>query len=409
MVRFTGLSPKQTQAIDLLTKHISLPDVEVVVAQSDQASISITGQGGHYQLTYGRPHQLYRALSLLATALSEGDKVEIEEQAAYEDLAYMADCSRNAVLNVASAKQMIEVLALMGYSTFELYMEDTYQIEGQPYFGYFRGAYSAEELQEIESYAQQLDSARLFAWHSALFPTGYSGIYKITVAHWRQGDEPMQVVSGALGYQKVHYEAPPSSQVAPMMEDYFEWIASNQQAIDPLVKAAIAHLWFVTIHPFDDGNGRICRTLTEVLLSRADATSKRYYSLSSEILNHRNQYYTQLEHAQRGDADITEWIVWFLNTLKQALTKALQKTDNTIRKVKFWDIHQDTKLNERQKKVLNMLFDGFEGKLNSSKWYKINHCSQDTATRDLNDLVEKQILRRSEEGGRSTNYELIPF
>ena len=157
MVRFTGLSPKQTQAIDLLTKHISLPDVEVVVAQSDQASISITGQGGHYQLTYGRPHQLYRALSLLATALSEGDKVEIEEQAAYEDLAYMADCSRNAVLNVASAKQMIEVLALMGYSTFELYMEDTYQIEGQPYFGYFRGAYSAEELQEIESYAQQFD------------------------------------------------------------------------------------------------------------------------------------------------------------------------------------------------------------------------------------------------------------
>ena len=264
-------------------------------------------------------------------------------------------------------------------------------------------------LDATQHYAQQLDSARLFAWHSALFPTGYSGIYKITVAHWRQGDEPMQVVSGALGYQKVHYEAPPSNQVAPMMEDYFEWIASNQQAIDPLVKAAIAHLWFVTIHPFDDGNGRICRTITEVLLSRADATSQRYYSLSSEILNHRNQYYTQLEHAQRGDADITEWIVWFLNTLKQALTKALQKTDNTIRKVKFWDIHQDTKLNERQKKVLNMLFEGFEGKLNSSKWYKINHCSQDTATRDLNDLVEKQILRRSEEGGRSTNYELIPF
>lgn len=264
-------------------------------------------------------------------------------------------------------------------------------------------------LNATQHYAQQLDSDRLFAWHSALFPTGYSGIYKITVAHWRQGDEPMQVVSGALGHEKVHYEAPPSSQVAPMMEDYFEWIASNQQAIDPLVKAAIAHLWFVTIHPFDDGNGRICRTLTEVLLSRADATSKRYYSLSSEILNHRNQYYTQLEHAQRGDADITEWIVWFLNTLKQALTKALLKTEYTIRKVKFWDIHQDTKLNERQKKVLNMLFEGFEGKLNSSKWYKINHCSQDTATRDLNDLVEKQILRRSEEGGRSTNYELIPF
>ena len=157
MVRFTGISDKQAQAIEVLKGYISLPDVEVAVTQSDQASISIKGEGGHYQLTYRNPHQLYRALSLLATAQAESDKVEIEEQAAYEDLAYMADCSRNAVLNVASAKQMIEVLALMGYSTFELYMEDTYQIEGQPYFGYFRGAYSAEELQEIETYAQQFD------------------------------------------------------------------------------------------------------------------------------------------------------------------------------------------------------------------------------------------------------------
>ncbi|CIO69376.1 glycosyl hydrolase family 20 (GH20) protein [Streptococcus pneumoniae] len=157
MVRFTGLSLKQTQAIEVLKGHISLPDVEVAVTQSDQASISIEGEEGHYQLTYRKPHQLYRALSLLVTVLAEADKVEIEEQAAYEDLAYMVDCSRNAVLNVASAKQMIEILALMGYSTFELYMEDTYQIEGQPYFGYFRGAYSAEELQEIEAYAQQFD------------------------------------------------------------------------------------------------------------------------------------------------------------------------------------------------------------------------------------------------------------
>ena len=157
MVSFTGLSSKQAQAIEVLKSHISLSDVEVAVAQSDQASISIKGDKGQYQLTYRKPHQLYRALSVLATALAEGDKVEIEEQAAYEDLAYMADCSRNAVINVASAKQMIEVLALMGYSTFELYMEDTYQIEGQPYFGYFRGAYSAEELQEIEAYVQQFD------------------------------------------------------------------------------------------------------------------------------------------------------------------------------------------------------------------------------------------------------------
>ena len=157
MVSFTGLSSKQAQAIEVLKNHISLPDVEVAVAQSDQASISIKGEGGNYQLTYDKPHQLYRALSVLATALEEGDKVEIKEQAAYEDLAYMADCSRKCSSKCCISKQMIEVLALMGYSTFELYMEDTYQIEGQPYFGYFRGAYSAEELQEIEAYAQQFD------------------------------------------------------------------------------------------------------------------------------------------------------------------------------------------------------------------------------------------------------------
>lgn len=173
-----------------------------------------------------------------------------------------------------------------------------------------------------------------------------------------------------------------------------------------LVKAAVAHLWFLTIHPFDDGNGRLCRTVTEMLLSRADDTSQRYYSLSSEILNHRKDYYAQLEKAQHGKADITEWITWFLYTLCSALNVALEKTESTIRKVRFWDKHKDLKLNERQRKVLNMLLDGFEGKLNSSKWYKINHCSQDTAIRDLNDLVDKKVLRKSDEGGRSTNYEL---
>lgn len=257
-----------------------------------------------------------------------------------------------------------------------------------------------------QHFDEPINEERLFRWHSALFPTGHSGMYKITVGNWRQGEEPMQVVSGAMGRQKIHYEAPPSSEVPQMMQHFFEWIEGDAPATDPLVKAAVAHLWFLTIHPFDDGNGRLCRTVTEMLLSRADDTSQRYYSLSSEILNHRKDYYAQLEKAQHGKADITEWITWFLHTLRSALNVALEKTESTIRKVRFWDKHKDLKLNERQRKVLNMLLDGFEGKLNSSKWYKINHCSQDTAIRDLNNLVDKKVLRKSDEGGRSTNYEL---
>ena len=232
-------------------------------------------------------------------------------------------------------------------------------------------------------------------------------MYKITVGDWRKGEEAMQVVSGAMGRQKVHYEAPPSCAVPEMMTQLLAWVDDDTLGIDPLVKAAVAHLWFVTIHPFDDGNGRLCRTVTEMLLSRADNTSQRYYSLSSEILKHRKDYYIQLEKAQHGGLDITEWIVWFIETLSRALNTALEKTERIIRKVRFWDKHKDLQLNDRQRKVLNMLLDGFEGKLTSSKWYKINHCSQDTATRDLNDLVKKNILKKSSEGGRSTAYELI--
>ena len=262
-------------------------------------------------------------------------------------------------------------------------------------------------LNATQHFRDPLTLERLFGWHSALFPTGYSGMYKITVGDWRQGDEPMQVVSGAMGRQKVHYEAPPSCDVPEMMTQLLIWLDDPTLDIDPLIKAAVAHLWFVTIHPFDDGNGRLCRTLTEMLLSRADNTSKRYYSLSSEILKNRKEYYAQLEKAQHGGIDITEWIVWFLETLNRALNTALEKTEHIIDKVRFWDKHNDLQLNDRQRKVLNMLLNGFEGKLTSSKWYKINHCSQDTATRDLNDLVKKNILKKSSEGGRSTAYELI--
>ena len=262
-------------------------------------------------------------------------------------------------------------------------------------------------LDATQHFQESLTKKRLFGWHSALFPTGYSGMYKITVGGWRKGKEAMQVVSGAMGRQKVHYEAPPSSDVPRLMRQLLAWIDDTTLGIDPLIKAAVAHLWFVTIHPFDDGNGRLCRTVTEMLLSRADNTSQRYYSLSSEILNHRKDYYTQLEKAQHGGLDITEWIVWFLETLRKALDTALEKTEGIIRKVSFWDEHKDLQLNDRQRKVLNMLLDGFEGKLTSSKWYKINHCSQDTATRDLNDLVKKNILKKSSEGGRSTAYEML--
>ena len=250
-----------------------------------------------------------------------------------------------------------------------------------------------------------LSESRLFDWHAALFPTGRSGPFPITVANWRKGEEPMRVVSGALGKEKTHFEAPPSSLVAEMMHNFLEWIESEKN-IDFFVKTAVAHLWFVTIHPFDDGNGRLCRTITEMLLSRGDKMQHRYYSLSSEIMMKRKQYYDILEATQKGDLDITSWISWFLQTIVNALNTSIAKTELLVQKVTFWDKHRNDSFNERQRKIINMLFDGFEGKLNSSKWAKINKCSQDTAGRDIQDLLQRHILQKSEEGGRSTNYEL---
>lgn len=261
-------------------------------------------------------------------------------------------------------------------------------------------------LDATHNFSRPLCFERMFGWHHALFPNGYSGMYKISVGKWREGKEAMQVVSGAMGKERVQYEAPPSEEVPRMMSDLLEWIESDYTKTDPLIKAAIAHLWFVTIHPFDDGNGRICRTITEMLLSRADQAGERHYSLSSQILQNRKAYYDNLEHAQKGGMDVTEWVAWFLSTLKDAINASLTKTENVVRKRQFWNRHEQTPFNERQRKMLNRLFDGFEGKLNSSKWYKICHCSQDTATRDLNDLVNKGVLRKTDDGGRNTNYEL---
>lgn len=261
-------------------------------------------------------------------------------------------------------------------------------------------------IDATQHYDRPLDAERLFNWHAALFPTGRSGMYKITVGAWRCEGGAMQVVSGPMGHEQVHYEAPDNKTVPAMMNQFLSWVNAMDDNIDPLVKAAVAHLWFVTIHPFDDGNGRLCRTITEMLLSRADQTRQRYYSLSSVFLSNRKEYYNHLEQAQKGNLDVTVWIDWFLRQLKDALLASLAKTEHVKAKRIFWDRHREVSFNDRQRKVINMLLNGFEGKLTSSKWYKINHCSQDTANRDINDLIHKGVLVREPGNGRSTAYEL---
>ena len=261
-------------------------------------------------------------------------------------------------------------------------------------------------IDATQHYDRPLDAERLFNWHAALFPTGRSGMYRITVGAWRCEGGAMQVVSGPMGHEQVHYEAPDNKTVPAMMNQFLSWVNATDDNIDPLVKAAVAHLWFVTIHPFDDGNGRLCRTITEMLLSRADQTRQRYYSLSSVFLSNRKEYYNHLEQAQKGNLDVTVWIDWFLRQLKEALLASLAKTEHVKAKRIFWDCHREVSFNDRQRKVINMLLNGFEGKLTSSKWYKINHCSQDTANRDINDLIHKGVLVREPGSGRSTAYEL---
>lgn len=257
-------------------------------------------------------------------------------------------------------------------------------------------------LDAVRNCREPLTAERLFDWHAALFPLGRSGMHKITVADWRKGDEPMQVVSGAFGHEKVHYEAPPSSEIPSEMQRLIEWCNTSEQS--PYIMAGIAHLWFITIHPFDDGNGRISRTLADMLLARLDVEAGRYYSMSAEINRNKNAYYEILENTQKGNLDITEWLLWFLDCLEKAVSRALDTIKRTLQKSAYWDRHRDTEINERQRKVINRLWDGFEGKLTTSKWAKICHCSQDTALRDINDLISKGMLRNSGEGGRSSNY-----
>ena len=250
---------------------------------------------------------------------------------------------------------------------------------------------------------------RLFGWHAALFPTGYSGLVRINVGGWRDDTTgPMQVVSGPLGRQRMHFEAPPADRLQSETDRFINWAnsASNEP---PLIKAGLAHLWFVTLHPFDDGNGRIARALGDLFLARADGSPQRFYSLSAQIQRERKAYYDILERTQKQSLDVTEWLAWFLETLHRAVEQAQHTLDAVLAKTRFWQrwaAPGSAPLNERQVKLVNRLLDGFEGKLTSSKWASIAKCSPDTALRDITDLLARGVLRKSDAGGRSTSYEL---
>ncbi|MDR6197654.1 Fic family protein [Siphonobacter sp. SORGH_AS_0500] len=263
-------------------------------------------------------------------------------------------------------------------------------------------------LDATQKYTEPLTKDRLFGWHSALFPTGRSGMYKITVGDWRgEGDGPMQVVSGPLGREHVHYEAPDYAVIDQEMEQFLDWF-NREEPIDPVIKAAIAHLWFVTIHPFDDGNGRIARTIADLQLSRADESVQRFYSMSAQIRKERNRYYEVLEKTQKGDLNVTEWLEWFMKCLDRAIVATDEVLSSVLTKAKYWEWFKSKSISERQKLMLNKLMDGFEGKLTTSKWAKIAKCSQDTALRDIQNLMEQGILNQDGPGGRSTSYYLAP-
>jgi Fic family protein len=252
----------------------------------------------------------------------------------------------------------------------------------------------------------QVTRERLFGWHAALFPTGYSGLSRINVAGWRDdAGGPMQVVSGPIGRRRVHFEAPSAECLEAETGRFLQWLNGNSSE-PPLLKAGLGHLWFVTLHPFDDGNGRIARAIGDLLLARADGSPQRFYSVSAQIQRERKAYYEILERTQRRSMDVTEWLAWFLDTLHRAVDQAQHTLDAVLVKARFWQRWAATPLNARQVKLLNRLLDGSAGKLTSSKWAAIAKCSPDTALRDITDLLERGVLRRSQAGGRSTSYEI---
>jgi Fic family protein len=259
-------------------------------------------------------------------------------------------------------------------------------------------------IDAVENYQLPLAKQRLFAWHSTLFPGGRSRISRITIGAWRKDLKgPMQVVSGVIGKETIHFQAPAASVVDREMGRFIKWF-NRDDYNDQIIKSAVAHLWFITVHPFEDGNGRLARALAEMLLARSDKSSLRFYSMSARIRTDRKEYYRVLEKTQKGGLDITEWLLWYLNCLLNALGSTESVIARVLNKAEFWRNNSDKILNERQRSMLNLLLEGFEGKLTTSKWANINKCSSDSALRDIQDLIAKGILKKDESGGRSTNY-----
>jgi len=261
-------------------------------------------------------------------------------------------------------------------------------------------------LDATQGYDRPLTARRLFDWHAALFPTGRSGMSKMRVGAWRDDAKgPMQVVSGPIGKERVHYEAPAADRVRDEMKKFLEWF-ENDNSTDLVLKAGVAHLWFVTIHPFDDGNGRIARAIADMVLARSEHSPQRFYSMSAQIRQERKSYYEILEATQKGELDITRWLEWFLECLGRAFNRAETILATVLSKARFWESFAAVELNERQREIVNRLLNGFEGKLTSSKWAKLAKCSQDTALRDIEDLIRKKMLVKDAAGGRSTSYSL---
>jgi len=262
-------------------------------------------------------------------------------------------------------------------------------------------------LDATGKYSEAVTVERLFGWHAALFPTGRSGMSRIVVGAWRtEQSGPMQIVSGPIGRERVHYEAPAAARLEHEMQAFLQWFEGGG-SMDPVLKAAIAHLWFVTIHPFEDGNGRIARAIADLALARSETSGQRFYSMSAQIRKERSAYYEILEQTQKGELDITSWLAWFLDCLDRAFDGADAILATVLAKARFWDLHAGRSLNDRQRLVINRLLDGFEGKLTSSKWAKLAKVSQATAARDIDGLIERHILQKDSAGGRSTSYSLV--
>jgi Fic family protein len=262
-------------------------------------------------------------------------------------------------------------------------------------------------LDATQNCTQPLTEERLCSWHAALFPTGRSGMRKVVVGAWRDDSGgPMQVVSGAVGKESVHYDAPAAALLPKEMAAFFEWANSAHDNTDPVLKAGLAHLWFVTVHPFDDGNGRIARAIADWQLARSDNSAQRFYSMSAQIRAERNDYYEILERTQKGTLDITLWLQWFLGCLGRAFDATELTLGNVLRKAQFWERSAGQSINARQRAILNLLLEGLEGKLTTQKWAKLTRCSHDTALRDIHALIETGLLQKDPGGGRSTSYSL---